>query len=362
MAGYVPVVKSKSNDLDAIARLRVGTLGKIKPLVEPPVVVENGAASTDVAKAATQAHSRLPSIPYYFDPLGFEAEFRQLSAIRQMAEERRACTPTFGLHRLPKNQKALGDVLNEFGLALALRVDLRDFREVPDEVWERLISYAGQIGLRQDRVELLLDLQHVDPRQEKQLVEDVLDFLWLQPKGFAPKDVTLLGSSAPASVADIELDGQLAIRRRERDIWAGVNFELDGTRLLGFGDYGVVNPKFAFSGPNPNANAKIRYASGAHHQIFRGHALYNPNRFEQYFELAKRVVDSKEFAGSDFSFGDQHIAACAERKVGPGNLGTWVKVDTNHHIEVVGRQTDFILRNMSLASSSAELQYLLVEA
>ena len=31
--------------------------------------------------------------------------------------------------------------------------------------------------------------------------------------------------------------------------------------------------------------------------------------------------------------GDAEIWSCANRSAQPGNLGTWVKVDQNHHVE-----------------------------
>ena len=361
MAVYVPVVKSKSNDLDAISRLQATSVGLIKPLLESPIAIENKVAVTDVAKAASEVSSRLPQIPHYFDPLNFEAEFRQLSAVQKLAAEGRSTTPTFGLHRLPKDKEGIATILHKFGLSLGIRVDLRDLHEVPEETWEALITYSGQVGLSPNRIELLLDLQHIEAHREEQITEAVLDFLLIEPKGFVPGVITVIGSSALASVADVTVNGERSVLRTERNVWAKLNYELDGTRAIQFGDYGVVNPRFAFSGPNPNANAKIRYATGAEHRVFRGHGLYKPNRFDQYFDLAKRVVDSAVFMGRDFSFGDDYISACAEREVGPGNLGTWVKVDTNHHIEVVSRQTDLIMNSLSNVASATDLKELLVE-
>jgi hypothetical protein len=36
--------------------------------------------------------------------------------------------------------------------------------------------------------------------------------------------------------------------------------------------------------------------------------------------------------GRDYSFGDEYIWRCAHYEAGTGNLGTWVEVDTNHHL------------------------------
>jgi hypothetical protein len=59
--------------------------------------------------------------------------------------------------------------------------------------------------------------------------------------------------------------------------------------------------------------------------------------FDQYFELCRALVGRPEYYGRDFSWGDNFIAQCATRELGPGNATTWRKVGTNHHLTVVVR-------------------------
>jgi hypothetical protein len=124
---------------------------------------------------------------------------------------------------------------------------------------------------------------------------------------------------------------------------------------VGYGDYGVIHPDFSQSAPSPNANAKIRYTRGQSIHYFRGTSLYKPSNFPQYHELARRVVNSQHYRGQEYSVGDGEMWDCAHRGTRPGNLGTWVRIDQNHHIvstiEQVGILTNRLVagrRNLSV--------------
>lgn len=355
MLYYVPVIKSKANDIDAIVRSSSLTHASIKPLLEPAISIEDNQVRTDLSKAADAILKHLPEIPFYFDPLSFEAEFRQLASIRHLAQEGRQVSPTFGVHRLPSNANALKDIIQPYSLPLGIRVELQDMDESPEVSWSKIIEFSAEMEINAGNIELILDLRHIVADKANRISASVLNFITLPPEHLRPRSITLVGSSAVASVSGIGIDGQSPVRRVERDVWMNINFELDGLRTIQFGDYGILNPDFVFSGPNLNANAKIRYSHGAFHQVFRGHGLYRPARFGQYHDLAKRVVDSKWFAGSAFSYGDSYIAACAAGIDGPGNLATWVKVDTNHHLEVVSQQTKLLITELSTVVSSEQL-------
>jgi len=355
MPHYVPVIKSKANDIDAIVRSSPLTRTSIKPLFEPPISIEDNQVRTDLSKAADAILKRLPGIPFYFDPLSFEAEFRQLASLGRMAQEGKQVSPTFGVHRLPSNAHALKHILHMYSLPLGIRVELQDMDESPEVSWSKIIEFSAKVEVNLSNIELILDLRYIVADKAKRMSASILKFITLPPEHLRPRLITLIGSSAVASVSGIDIDGQSPVRRVERDVWMEVNFELDGARTVQFGDYGVLNPDFVFSGPNPNANAKIRYSHSAFHQIFRGHGLYRPARFDQYHDLAKRVVNSKWFAGDAFSYGDSYIAACAACTDGPGNLATWVKVDTNHHLELVSRQTKLLTSELRTVASSTQL-------
>lgn len=94
------------------------------------------------------------------------------------------------------------------------------------------------------------------------------------------------------------------------------------------------------SGPSPNANGKIRYTTNGAIRYFRGSSLRKPPRYQQYPQLAQSVVGSGHFMGRNFSVGDRFIYDCAAGTARTGNLGTWVRVDQNHHFEFTAVQLE----------------------
>lgn len=361
MRRYTPVIKAKATDLAAVAALTNIASTLVKPLVEPPVSVRDGSLVTDVSAAVQETLNALPAIPFYFDSLGFEASFRQDAALEILAESGREFTPVFRFNDFPRDVAAARAVLGTSRYGVAIRVEKEDLAR-PNDAWAAISEFLANVGMDSKALELILDLKGLGAMrvtQQVALLDNVVEFAAQQTSRFAPAKIVILGGSMPSSVSAIDINGEAAIRRLELDLWAGAVYELGGMHELCFGDYGVISPGFMFSGPNPNANGKIRYTTGLVTKVFRGHCLYRPSRFDQYFDLAHRVVVSGVFMGEGFSEGDHYIARCARREVGTGNLATWVKVDTNHHIEAVSRQISRLGRLLHSADSSSEVSEIL---
>jgi hypothetical protein len=100
----------------------------------------------------------------------------------------------------------------------------------------------------------------------------------------------------------------------------------------------VLNPEFTepIDPRKIKPSAKIRYTRESDWIILKGTAYRkNPKQFHQ---LAAGIASETGYLEMGFSWGDDYIAGCAKMQVGPGNLETWVRVDTNHHIELVSEQ------------------------
>jgi hypothetical protein len=106
-------------------------------------------------------------------------------------------------------------------------------------------------------------------------------------------------------------------------------------RLPTFGDYGINHPEVPpLDMRLVRPSAKIRYTSKDSWLIVKGINV-RENGYRQFRDLSRSVIKSTHFLGKDFSFGDKYIADCAGGGGGTGNLTTWQKVDTNHHIQKV---------------------------
>jgi hypothetical protein len=209
---------------------------------------------------------------------------------------------------------------------------------IPEKLADDISGFCSATGNVPGAIDLIIDLRslvNVDVASARSKALEAIRTL-LEIGRF--RQIVLAGSSYPRDVSPIPRDSVGYLRRTEFQIWRDVSSALKKRAFVKFGDYGVVHPDFVDLGPVPNANAKIRYAIGDEWMVARGHQLSQAPFFEQYHELAGRIVNSGKFCGQMFSFGDNYIAMCAKRARGPGNLRTWVGVDTNHHIHYVSNQ------------------------
>src|ERR1019366_10228170 len=172
---------------------------------------------------------------------------------------------------------------------------------------------------------------------------------------FRPRSITIAGSSALKEVSSVPVDGISAVIRRELLLWTGIQARLGTSQQITFGDYGVIHPDFSQSAPSINANAKIRYTRGDSIHYFRGTRLFKPSNFGQYHGLARRVVKSQQHRGRQYSTGDGEIWSCANRSNRPGNLGTWVRIDQNHHIETTVDQIRQVITQLARGAAASRL-------
>lgn len=358
MRSYTPVVRAKNNDLAALRALSDSAKARIFPLIESPIAVNGSSLSTQAEEAAVVAAAQLGDMPFFFDPLGLEAPSRQLLAFRHLIESGANFVPTLGLGRQPLPIAPLAGLVADAAGRFAVRLELDDLEDA-ENTWEGISRLVSEFDTSPSSSTLLIDFAQLQGKDLDQLNESFVDFLAGEPKSMEGAGVIVLGSSALHTVASIERDGEIDVARRELALWARLRYELADSRAIGFGDYGVIDPSFVFAGgPSGNANAKIRYTRGGRIKYFRGHGLYNPNRFSQYHELARRVMNSREYLGAAFSFGDKRISDCAQMKCGPGNLATWVQSDMNHHIEYTAAQIPALGAKVELVSDVSELDEL----
>lgn len=356
MKTYIPVARAKANDLAALSRLSDKAKEGLKPLLEPPLTKDEGVVTTDLAATVAAIQQKMPDRPFFFDPLDFEIPSRQTAALDTLTNAGRLFTPVVGLGRRAIDTHFMKSLVAKQRQGLCVRLKYDDLEDASEETWIQLAQLATSIQVSPSDIEILFDFASVNSSSIEGMKNAVLEFLRIQPRQFNCKAFGILASSCLSSVGGIDEDGEKAIERVELELWANLVYELDGTRRLSFGDYGIVHPDFVFSGPNPNSNAKIRYTRGSRITYFRGHGLYNPNRFPQYHDLAQRVVDSGIFLGAKFSFGDDVIQRCAAKERGPGNLGTWVMADMNHHLEFTSKQIPRLLGELFRVTSERQVR------
>jgi len=247
--------------------------------------------------------------------------------------------PTIGTDRDEAYLMAVKSLLNK-GMAdsICLRI-LRDDLETPMESVSQINTILNRLDISQSSCHLLIDMRVVEERLIEDNIEAVSEFtseldmdMW--------KTFTFSSSSFPIDMSWLPPDSDSRVPRVEMKLW---NALTQAEPLIGrksnFSDYAIINPEKPDVDPlRIRAGGKIRYATETDWIIVKGHGLHRGQKFNQYRKLSRKVMGFPEYRGTSYSWGDDFLDKCSKGKVGTGSLTTWVKVDTNHHLTLVGEQ------------------------
>lgn len=366
---YVPIVKGKKFDCLALTDLSQSSWTVTKPLLELLPFEKVKSVDNQLAAFVGRVADVTARGPVFVDMYGpnpgektSTGQLAVIAGLRALARQGLPVTPVYGFQRDDAVWPGLAKPVARLGNGFCFRIDADDLDDQAENTWSDIIERAAQLGQQPAHIDLLLDLRSLHESDLVQIENAVLDFLTLRPTRYQPRSLILAGSSALKDVTSVPGNGIGMIPRRELQLWARINADLADTSELIYADYGVVHPEFS---PviSRNANAKIRYSTHRAIHYFRGRSLHQQPGpgFSQYHTLAKRVMDSNLFMGRDFSYGDNYIADCAARKVGTGNLSTWVRVDQSHHFEAAARQLTVLAPQVKATTSADAAQVLIAD-
>jgi hypothetical protein len=364
---YVPIVKAKRNDLNALRDVPSSKRDGIRPLLE---LAEY--ESTDHDETLSEFTNRLAAFTWphapYIDLYSFlpdaavqNGRNATTEGFKLIASRGIHAIPTYGLQRNDALWGDLGKIAAQLNSGFCFRIDIEDLDDQSEDSWVAIIERSAEMNLPPTAIDIVLDLRSIGDIHPTTLDNLVRNFLDYKPHEFAPRFIAIAGSSALKDVGRVPKHGTLAVRRQELLLWTRLQDDWASATKLGFSDYGVIHPDFSQNIPAINANAKIRYTRGQSIHYFRGVGLYKPSNFGQYHDVAGRVIQSPHYRGHQYSAGDKKIWDCAKRNCGTGNLGTWVRADQNHHIETTVEQIGFLTRRLASGIDASAVDVLFQE-
>ncbi|MCA7928940.1 beta family protein [Burkholderia cepacia] len=368
---YVPFVKGKENDIKAVGSLAKAIREITKPLIE---IIPINPEKPDIDK---HVHKFCRYIKK-FSPLGeIFVDFHGLLPDALMSDGTnsilfgysllrgfgREVTPVYGFDRNDNLWPQFGKVVASFGKGFAFRLgrdDLADY--LFDDTWAAIVERSGEMALQEKSVDLILDFGNLSGLDNEAIKENVISFLFHNPRAKFYRSIIVSSSSALKNVGEIEQDEMTEVTRHELHLWSQLWNDMPDEIKPIYGDYGVIHSGFSDVGPNQNMNAKIRYTVGDKILYFRGHGLRRPKKdYAQYYELAKQVVADDRYRTRNFSYGDTYLDNCARRQIKPGTPSTWILADMSHHMTYVARQVDRLIAHFVSLSSETVPSTLLEE-
>lgn len=358
---YVPILKGKQGELDAIRESPAPVGEAFTPLIEvppiPPKYVEGeddpipakSIASHVADVAAKLADSLGTAWPFFIDGFyieeddkledGSEPVAALFSALRHAKLK---FIPAIGLDRVADYAESVKAAIEVDGRGCCLRLlesDLESLAELKPQV-ESLLAFLG-VGATE--ADLLVDFgPKVPSRAALPYQVNALPLLeqW--------RSFTVASSCFPENMEGVAQNSIFEFERLEWVTWAFLRAKRQTlVRMPAFGDYAINHPELSEIDPRiMRMSPNIRYTAPSTFVVAKGEAY--PRKKDarkkigaeasvQYPRLAKMVMNHPSWQGEKFSWGDAFIEACS-RKACVGSPTNWRAVGTSHHIAFVVRQ------------------------
>jgi len=348
---YVPILKGRDGEYGALNRLSPASRDGVTPLIELPPIPWD--FETQRPAKTIDAHLRKvgqkverawgAGRPFFLDFLWIAQTERMsdgthpvefvFSGVRARGL---AAIPVVGLLSDDGYLAACAEAAREDGRGVCIRIQREDFADFEDlsGEFQRVLAATGVVRADAD---LLLDLRALTPEARQIDEMGTLALISRIPELRRWRTFTLAATSFPQNLVGLPPSDSSVVVREEWDLWNAV---LRGrpSRLPTFGDYGISHPEPSEVDPRVmRPSASVRYTADGSWIVLKARNLRDYG-YEQFHDVCRDLVGMTEYSGREFSWGDGYIDDCANERVGTGNLTTWRRVGTSHHIAFVEDQ------------------------
>jgi hypothetical protein len=346
----VPCLRWKQGEYQAVLHLSSAARGLITPLIEVPEIrydFEEQKASKTIDEHLSPFAKRVVKkwgtgrclVDFLRVPSGelfSDRRDRVATVLEELRSSGCQVTPVTGLTRSGTYQKAVGRAAHRDKFGLCIRINLEEAAR--STLRGAIDGFLRALDLPPEDCDIVLDLgapNFIPIAGFAKLIGTVIPRI---PRLARWRTFTVLGTSFPSTMAEIKRSPAM-IPRHEWVLYRKLVADLSATssRLPTFGDYTINHPDvIALDMRLLKPTATIRYTTDDAWLIVKGTNVRD-NKFGQYRDHCRTVLESPAYMGAAFSKGDAYIADCAAGRVGTGTLTVWRRVGTNHHLEKVAR-------------------------
>ena len=343
---YVPVLKWKQGEYQALSRLSDDRKASLTPLFELTPPGHDFETGTDrktlddhIKVFGKRLKSKWGTRRCFLDASLTQEPAHALSKALPDAREN-ACVviPVITLGSKSDFVSLITKAVKREGNGACLRLSWqKDFsREGLDTAIEKMLK---TIDLAPSQVDLVVDFAAEKFEPIRIMSQAAATALKELPFLNRWRSLTYVGSSYPRTFAevfdkpDIEF---VHVRRVEWEFYKSLVQNMNTTvRIPCYGDYASAHPDLVELDMRLiKPFAKVRYTTSDGWHLGKGTNV-RADGFEQFRGLCKTLIARKYFDGKEFSAADDYIIKCARGDESTGNLTTWVWVATNRHLSKV---------------------------
>lgn len=348
---YVPILKTKLAELDALRGLSPDIKQNITPLLELIPVPWDFKTNTPkmslkehLDKSASKISKALgPDLRFFLDLVLLDSSGTIFGLhpleyfYDELSKHKVFVIPTTGLTQVDDYQQAVANIVSKDDKGACLRVkkeDLEDILLLNDSI-DNVLDILGTITFKCD---LVIDLEYLPLDNSDEFLESILDAIQYFPYLKEWRSFTLAASSFP-EIPDIKQSDNKLLPRHEMALWRSVLANKTILpRIPSFGDYAIQHPElsdldFRFI----KSSVNLRYATDKAWLVYKGREK-NRYGYVQFNDICRLLLNRNEYCGADYSWGDGYINRCAIDEDGPGNPQKWRQAGFSHHITLTASQ------------------------
>jgi hypothetical protein len=344
---YVPVLKWRQGEYQALLRLNDAEKARIVPLIEvtpPDFDFEEWQPKKTIdehlKKFAARLKQKWGQRPALLDTGLLHPATRMIGGthpllwlIDQVRPSRANLVPVTNFERDAEYQNAVRVAHAVDGYGAVLRCSLEDAAE--SDFAANVEALADTLELEVSDFDIVIDLKSPNFEPLDGLVTLLSNILSASLAFQAIRSLTMVATAFPLSMAEVKGPIQY-LSRKEWLLYKALMGRLAlGARHPTFGDYAIASPELPQGDMRLlKPSATVRYAVDNGWIIAKGSNVRD-NGFEQYRDCCGAVTAAASYLGAGFSPGSEYIERCRSGAAKTGNLTTWRWVGTNHHMTKV---------------------------
>lgn len=342
MNRYVPFLKFKQGEIMALAHLSASERLKIRPLIEIPrddlYTSELLKKRIDFSAKKFKKYCPERDFTFYLDnyevpdsiTIGGTESYKYF--LESLSDYK--VIPVCGLDRTSMHNSVSVKFARESQNIIAIRVTPEYIKTITAYLKDIAVLFA-ELGNAMQTI-LLVDCRLVGPSSVSQLCLDIAKLITLFSTEFGVAEVVVAGSSLPASASMyMGTNSEIFLNRNEVSNFQKVKALLPEIKI-DFGDYSIVSPDYSEINIDPRMmpnvmTARMTYSTIDSYYVIRGVSL-KQGGYEQYFEIAKKIVGKPFYRGPDYSWGDGFLSEKSEGVGSNCTPSTIIAPTVNAHI------------------------------
>lgn len=351
---YVPVLKWKQGERTALENLDPLNKSRLTPLIEIPFnllpadrshiplkSLDDHIGNTigeDVRRTWGMEH------PLFLDTLALDNAYYQYLTnsihflphiVHELERHDTKVIPVTTLRPTAAFLNELIQIIQNYGRGVCIRIKAREISNIPT-LFNTIDLLIAQLGITKAETDLIFDFERINQNDTDGYQNQMLNLLLQMPDFLVWRTLTVLATSMIDPLTPNTKNSTSYFTRIE---WANYQYirslHPNISRVPSFGDYAIGKPEHQiFELTYPKIIPKAVYTNDSEYMLFRTEYL-NRNNFQQYLNIADSIVNHPDYAGRNYSYGDDCIFNYHSQRTNTGNPMTWVRVTANHHMTKV---------------------------